>query len=520
MAPPQTYRNRLILYIVLLEVFLIGVLFYFYSQSRDAVLDTANRNIGLFVAEVEGKIKLEEHELQQSARLVSNNTQLQEYMFVVVNVGTETKPLSTLFRRQFGWLPYHQAAIISKEGRVLIGDPDPQLVQHASKRHKDPQPLDELFYLNSAAGVEMVMMVPVVYQDRFLGSVILTQVLDARLISASRKAGYGQIFVVSDGLIRRSSLEEGLAGREFDPVSDEVRLGHDHYLVRRVEYAGRNKSVPEIWFGFSSPELTGRLDKIRMQMLMLALGGSVAILVLGIAMIRNFSGPIGRLVTVMRHVGEGRFPDIQPSQAKDEIGYLINQFQAMVTRLREKQDEVERVHSQLEEQATTDALTGLYNRRHLYDLYPKLSAEAERRGKTLTVIIADLDNFKAINDKYGHVNGDRVLVHFSDIMQECSRVSDFVFRIGGEEFLVLTTGGIAGGEILAEKMRKIAEQRPVIVSGDLLNVTASFGVAQAEPNDGSVGLSEVLTRADRALYSAKEAGRNRVATWDRRRMTG
>ena len=520
MAPPQTYRNRLILYIVLLEVFLIGVLFYFYSQSRDAILDSANRNIGLFVAEVEGKIKLEEHELQQSARMISNNIQLQEYMFVVVNVGTESKPLANLFQRQFGWLPYHQAAIISQKGRVLIGNPDPQLIAHASKRHKDSQPLDELFYFNSPTGVEMAMMVPVIYQDRFLGSVILTQVLDARLIAASRKAGYGQIFVVEDGLIQRSSLEEGLAGRGFSPARDEVHLGHDHYLVRRIEYAGRNVSVPDIWFGFSSPELTGRLDKIRMQMLLLALGGSVAILVLGIAMIRNFSGPIGRLVAVMRHVGEGRFPDIRPSQAKDEIGYLINQFQAMVTRLREKQDEVERVHSQLEEQATTDALTGLYNRRHLYDLYPKLAADAERRGKTLTVIIADLDHFKEINDKYGHVNGDQVLAHFSGIMKECSRVSDFVFRIGGEEFLVLTTGGIAGGEILAEKMRKHAEQKPVLVEGELLNVTASFGVAQAEPSDGSVGLSEVLTRADRALYSAKEAGRNRIATWDPRRMTG
>jgi len=520
MSPPHTYRNRLILYIVLLETFLIGVLFYFYVQSRDAILDTANRNIGLFVAEVEGKIKLEEHELQQSARLISNNIQLQEYMFVVVNVGTESKPLADLFKRQFGWLRYHQAAIISRDGRVLIGDPDPQLVIRTSQHHKDPRPLDELFYFSSPTGVEMVMTVPVIYQDRLLGSVMLTQMLDARLIAASRKAGYGQIFVVSDGLIRRSSLEEGLAGRSFSPEDEQVRLGHDHYLVRRIEYAGRNTSVPEMWFGFSSPELTGRLDKTRTQMLALAVGGSIAILILGIAMMRNFSGPIGRLVTVMRHVGEGRFPEIRASQSNDEIGYLINQFQAMVTRLREKQDEVERVHSQLEEQATTDALTGLYNRRHLYDLYPKLAAEAERRGKMLTVIIADLDYFKEINDKHGHVNGDRVLAHFSSIMQECSRVSDFVFRIGGEEFLVVTNGGIAGGEILAEKIRKIAEQRPVVIGGELLNVTASFGVAQAEPSDSSSGLSEVLTRADRALYYAKEAGRNRVATWDVRRMTG
>jgi diguanylate cyclase (GGDEF)-like protein len=250
----------------------------------------------------------------------------------------------------------------------------------------------------------------------------------------------------------------------------------------------------------------------------LAIGGSLAILILGVAMIRNFSRPIGRLVMVMRDVGEGRFPDIRNRQSNDEIGYLISQFQAMVTRLREKQDEVDRIHSQLEEQATTDALTGLYNRRHLYDLYPKLSADAERRGKTLTVIIADLDFFKEINDQYGHVNGDKVLTQFSTNMQECCRVSDFVFRIGGEEFLILTTGGVAGGEILAEKIRKVTEERTVPIGNEILSVTASFGVAQAEPGETDVGLSEVLTRADRALYAAKEGGRNRVATWDLRRM--
>jgi diguanylate cyclase (GGDEF)-like protein len=518
MVPPQTYRNRLILYIVLLEAFLIGVLFYFYSQSRDAILDTANRNIGLFVAEVEGKIKLEELELQQSARLISNNVQLQEYMFVVVNLGTDTQPLADMFQRQFGWLPYRQAAIISREGRVLIGSPDPQLVKRAHAPSRETRPLDELFHINTGNGVEMVVTVPVVYQDRYLGKVVLTRVVDARLIAASRKAGYGQIFVVNDGLILRSSLEEGLSGRTFKPNNGEMRLGHERYLVRRIEYAGRNRNVPEVWFGFSNPELTGRLDKNRFQMLALAIGGSLAILILGVAMIRNFSRPIGRLVMVMRDVGEGRFPDIRNRQSNDEIGYLISQFQAMVTRLREKQDEVDRIHSQLEEQATTDALTGLYNRRHLYDLYPKLSADAERRGKTLTVIIADLDFFKEINDQYGHVNGDKVLTQFSTNMQECCRVSDFVFRIGGEEFLILTTGGVAGGEILAEKIRKVTEERTVPIGNEILSVTASFGVAQAEPGETDVGLSEVLTRADRALYAAKEGGRNRVATWDLRRM--
>lgn len=518
MAPPHTYRNKLILYIILLEVFLIGVLFYFYSQSRDAILDTANRNISLFVAEIEGKIKLEEHELQQSARLISNNVQLQEYLFVVVNVGTDTQPLAALFQRQFGWLPYNQATIISHDNRVLIGSPDPHVLAQIKQRRRNNKRLDDLFYTTSGTGIEMVVLVPVEYQDQFLGYIMLTRIVDAGLIAASRKAGYGQIFVVDHGEIVRSSLEDGLAGRIFKPNDGELRLGHEHYLVRRINY-GIRRGLPEFWFALSNPELTSRLDRNRLQMLFLAIGGTLAIMVIGVALIRNFSGPIGRLVTVMRHVGEGRFPEIQASQSRDEIGYLINQFQAMVTRLRENQDEVDRVHSQLEQQASTDALTGLYNRRYLYDLYPKLSAEAERQGKTLTVILADLDLFKQINDRYGHVGGDRVLAQVSRVMQACCRVSDFVFRIGGEEFLILTTGGIAGGEILAEKIRKAVEDQNIAIGDRDISVTSSFGVAQAEAGDDGAGLSAVLSRADKALYTAKKSGRNRVATWDTRRRT-
>jgi diguanylate cyclase (GGDEF)-like protein len=247
-------------------------------------------------------------------------------------------------------------------------------------------------------------------------------------------------------------------------------------------------------------------------MLALVLGASIIILFIGIAMIRNFSKPVGRLVSIMHQVGEGQFPEIEGAHSRDEFGYLVNQFQDMVTRLKEKQDEVDLVHSQLEEQATTDALTGLYNRRYLYDLYPKLLSDAKRQGKNITVILADLDKFKLINDKYGHIAGDYVLSHVSGIMRDCCRASDFVFRIGGEEFLVLTTGGLGGGEILAEKMRSKIEHSPLKSGNLILSITSSFGVAQLEPMDA--GLGDILARVDKALYMAKDSGRNRVSVID------
>ena len=495
---------------MLLEVFLIGVLFFFYGQSRDAILDAADRNLGLFVSQLNAKIKLEEHELGQSARLISNNVQLREYMFVVVSIGTETDPLNDLFQRQFGWLKFNCAAIISKNGHVLIGD-DKQLMAAISENRIPEKPGGEVFYYATEKSIEMATFMPVYYQDEFLGNVVLTRTMDASLIETARSIGYGQFFVVSNGKILRSSLQEDLAGRDFKESDGQLLLGQDNYLVSKVSYFS-GKKLPQVWFGFSNPELTGRLDRNRSQMLALALGTSIIILVIGIAMIRNFSQPVGRLVSKMHHVGEGRFPEIESTQSRDEFGYLINQFQDMVTRLKEKQDEVDLVHSQLEEQATTDALTGLYNRRYLYDLYPKLLADARRQGKNITVVLADLDKFKKINDKYGHIVGDHVLTHVSGIMRNCCRASDFVFRIGGEEFLVLTTSGLKGGEILAEKIRNRIEQSP-LKSGDLiLSITSSFGVAQLEPMDA--GLGDILARADKALYAAKDSGRNQVSTLD------
>lgn len=514
MAPPKTYRNRLIFYITLLEIFLISVLFFYYSQSRDALFDAANRSTDLFVSQIDAKIRLQARELEQSARLIGDNVQLREYMFIVVNVGAETAPLNDLFQRQFGWLPYHSAAIISKNGEVLIGSFDMKFYSEVEKYKSAEKWGGQIFYFATDTNIEMAAFVPVLYQNQFLGYVVLTRIVDTGLIEAAQSIGYGQFFIVKNGKILRSSLEQDYSGRPFRGSRGHVRLGEDDFQVRRIVFGPVQSGLPEIWFGFSSPELTARIVKNRDQMLVLGFAGSVAILIIGIFLVRNFDRPISRLVRVMEHVGDGRFPQVEESTSNDEIGYLHDKFHEMVSRLKEKQDEVDRVHTQLEEQATTDVLTGFYNRRHLYDLYPKLLSDAKRQGKTITVILADLDLFKEVNDRHGHVTGDKVLAHVSDVMRKCCRVSDFIFRIGGEEFLVLTTGGIKGGETLANKIRERIENTPVSLDDKTLYVTSSFGVAQHEPDDGDRDLTAVLSRADKALYAAKDAGRNCVSSLD------
>jgi diguanylate cyclase (GGDEF)-like protein len=140
-------------------------------------------------------------------------------------------------------------------------------------------------------------------------------------------------------------------------------------------------------------------------------------------------------------------------------------------------------------------------------------SRAERFGGTLALVLADLDDFKRVNDLYGHQVGDEVLRRFADLMRESVREFDLAARHGGEEFAVLLPetdldGGVRLAERLAEALR---EARFVSRSGEEFAVTSSFGVA-AFPGSGSA--EELMLTADRALYTAKKEGKNRVIRGD------
>jgi diguanylate cyclase (GGDEF)-like protein len=161
-----------------------------------------------------------------------------------------------------------------------------------------------------------------------------------------------------------------------------------------------------------------------------------------------------------------------------------------------------RLHRVVERQALVDGLTGIANRRSCEEALTTEIARADRLGTPLSLILADLDDFKAINDEHGHPVGDEVLRRFTRVLKETIRESDTAGRWGGEEFLLLLPGSdAAGGAHLAERMRGSLDR-----SG-LPRVTCSFGVAQYAPG----GFPEQLfAAADRALYRAKRRGKNRV----------
>ena len=156
-----------------------------------------------------------------------------------------------------------------------------------------------------------------------------------------------------------------------------------------------------------------------------------------------------------------------------------------------------------------DSLTGCYTRTHALDVIDAELRRARRSQTPVSMIMFDIDHFKDVNDRYGHLCGDAVLSAVGRRMKEVLRGSDVKCRYGGEEFLVLLPETpLHGARRVAETLRREIAERPVPWSGEGLTVTASFGLAQTMP--GEVNVQAVIARADQALYRAKDDGRNCV----------
>ncbi len=167
-------------------------------------------------------------------------------------------------------------------------------------------------------------------------------------------------------------------------------------------------------------------------------------------------------------------------------------------------------HQTLLEQGSKDGLTGLSNRRAIMTELTNRFQLAVRYGRPLSVVLCDLDFFKAVNDTHGHPAGDAVLRSFAEVVTQSFREPDLVGRIGGEEFLVLLPETeVEGARVGAERLRRALEATPVDIGTQLIQVTCSLGVASRRDDDAEAGA--LVGRADAALYKAKAGGRNRIA---------
>ena len=190
---------------------------------------------------------------------------------------------------------------------------------------------------------------------------------------------------------------------------------------------------------------------------------------------------------------------VLPEELKARVGNLITNKQLI--------DKIRIQKKELEKMAMTDHLTGVYNRHALIEMSIKSISEAIRHNFELCLVVADIDHFKAVNDTYGHAIGDLVLKAFSSLVREECRGEDFVARFGGEEFVIVLThcsikSAKAKIEIIREKIEKLNPEN--------ISITASFGIATLKKETGKFGFDELFNEADKAVYIAKENGRNQV----------
>jgi diguanylate cyclase (GGDEF)-like protein len=172
-------------------------------------------------------------------------------------------------------------------------------------------------------------------------------------------------------------------------------------------------------------------------------------------------------------------------------------------------EELQILNKKLENLAKNDSLTGILNRGSFFDAARHLLILCKRQKSPASFILMDLDNFKMVNDTYGHFSGDKVLVHFAHTIHTFLRESDLFGRLGGEEFgIFLSDTGMDNAFHLADKLREAISQSTVEVDGKTITYTVSIGIESSELNDGSI--DELFKRADLKLYGAKEKGRDYV----------
>ncbi|MCC8998209.1 MAG: diguanylate cyclase, partial [Candidatus Contendobacter sp.] len=282
----------------------------------------------------------------------------------------------------------------------------------------------------------------------------------------------------------RSYYELGLIGMAITAL-DKTWVQFNDRLCQILGYS-RAELATRTWADFTHPDdlaadvaqfnrvLAGEMDGYTLDKRFIRRDGGIVHTVLSVRCVRNPDGSPRHFVAMMQDITERKALELE-----------------------------------LRRLATTDPLTDLANRRHFLAQVELELARFKRYAKPTALLMFDLDHFKRVNDQYGHAAGDDVLRHFSAVARQMLRQVDLLGRLGGEEFAALLPGtDFEGAQQLAERLRRIVAESPVTTAGGVIKVTVSIGVTAFAPTDSVA--DAILGRADRALYRAKNQGRNRV----------
>ena len=300
-----------------------------------------------------------------------------------------------------------------------------------------------------------------------------------------------KILIAEDDNVTRHILEKSVTEMDFEVVS--CKNGHDAWKILQSENAPHLLILDWMMPGMDGLEIC---RKVREQ----AKEPYTFILLL---------------------TSKGEQDDFVKGMEAGADDYVVKPFNHNDLRVRlkagrrivELNEELLHVRDNLEKQATHDKLTGLYNRHFMVEILEKEFSRALRHQSDLSCLLLDLDNFKDVNDTFGHTFGDLVLREFSAGLEQNIRKSDISIRYGGEEFMVLLPNtGIAGAQNIAEKIRATCEKKRYDDGHNSTTVTVSIGIASIKQHQ-LIDDKEIVACADKALYRSKAEGRNRITVY-------
>ncbi|WP_440905458.1 diguanylate cyclase [Catenovulum sp. SX2] len=305
----------------------------------------------------------------------------------------------------------------------------------------------------------------------------------------------------------------------IEHIETHQQLNIDNWLKVEADYEKLDQDVETLLIKIEqlTEEIARNTEQHEQEFMLVNIGLGISALIIGIHITWYIIGSFRRRVSDI----QGQLSDVQSSlghkhkldkiasavSGKDELSDLASSMYQVVDRFVDELNSQYQVEEKLIQLAVTDKLTGAYNRHKWLETLQN-ETELAKRGGSLSLIAIDLDYFKSINDNYGHSVGDDVLVASVNLVKQISRKTDSLFRLGGEEFMLLVRQqNIDETRQFAEKIRQTFE---AFHSADLPKFTASFGVAEYKAH---LSIEEFIDHADKALYQSKQEGRNKVSVY-------
>ncbi len=531
----MSIRNRILIFAILATLVpSLGLGWIYLAQSEQAARENARQELGATSVHMERELRLWLKERFYELRVFSSSYLLSGAFAVVHQQEDPRKTLEnihdylSLIRAQYKIYPAFQ--LFDQQGGFLLQDPvggKPWKLPDDWRRQLEREKGFVGEFPPGDASALLLLGVPVTTDEGVRQGLLAASVTKgalARLFFTPQvvrrigKAAPRLLLVNRRGRVLFESGERG-PPRALLPSAEKL-FRHAGELVEYQDARGERvlamltpvQGHPwGIVVEMERGALFANVESVRDFAILLVSGMAAVIGLFAWLLARGILNPLRDLTHAAQRVAEGDLDISVPKRRSDELGVAIAVFNDMVAQLRQSRERLEAL-------TTTDSLTGLLNRKGITEGFATFLVRYRRHRRPFSVIMLDIDHFKAINDRYGHLVGDLVLREVSRLLQREMRQVDLVGRYGGEEFLVLLDEtGAEAAFVVAERIRNALAETVISHEGIRVRVTASFGVAEVARGES---MEELLERADRAMYHAKKGGRNRTVVADPPRAAG